>query len=40
VNVFIVLASSGQKPQFVANFKFWGLPYWPPFTDEGQIWYV
>jgi len=33
-----VSASGGQKPQFWANFDFWGLLYRPPFTDEGQIW--
>ena len=26
VNVFIVSASGGQKPQFLANFDIWGLP--------------
>jgi len=31
------IASSGQKPQFSANFDFWGLLYRPPFTDERQI---
>ena len=40
LNVFIVSASGGQKPQFWANFDFWGLLYRPPFTDEGQIWYA
>jgi len=38
LNVFTVSASGGQKPQFWANFDFWGLLYRPPFTDEGQIW--
>jgi len=38
VNVFIVSASGGQKPQFWATFDIWGLPYRTPFTDEGQIW--
>jgi len=33
-----VSASGGQKPQFLANFDFWGLLYRPPFTDQGQIW--
>ena len=36
--MFIVSASSGQKPQFWANVDFWGLLYRPPITDEGQIW--
>ena len=39
-NVFIVSASGGQKPQFWANFDFWGLLYRPPFTDDSQIWCV
>ena len=38
MNVFIVSASGGQNPQFLANFDVWGLPYQPPFTNEGQIW--
>jgi len=38
VNVFIVSASGGQKPQFWANFDIWGLPHQPPFADEDQIW--
>jgi len=38
VNVFTVSAFGGHKPQFWANFDFWGLPYPLPFTDEGQIW--
>ena len=39
LNVFIVAASGGQKPQFLANFDILGgLLYRPPFTDEGQIW--
>ena len=38
MNVFIVLASGGLKPQFWANFDFWELLYRPPFTDEGKIW--
>ena len=29
LNGFIVSASSGQKPQFCANFDFWGLLYHP-----------
>ena len=40
MNVFIVLASGGQKPQFWANFDFLGLLYRLPFTIEGQIWYA
>ena len=38
VNVFTVSVSGGQKPQFWAIFKIWGLLYRPHFTDEGQIW--
>ena len=41
LKVFIVSASSGQKPQFWANVYFWGAPpvlYRPPITDEGNIW--
>ena len=38
LKVFIVSASSVQKPQFWANFDFWGLLYRPPITDESQIW--
>ena len=38
MNVFIVLASIGRKPQFLANFDIWGAPVPAPFTDEGQIW--
>jgi len=38
LNVFIVSANRGQKPQFWANFEFWGLLYRPPFTDDGQMW--
>jgi len=38
VNVFTVSASSGRKPQLLANFDFLGLLYRPPFTDEGNIW--
>jgi len=37
LNVFIVSASGGQKPQFLVNFDIWGLVYRHPFTDEGQI---
>jgi len=39
LNMFIESASGGQKPEFWANFDFWGLLYRPPFTNEGQIWY-
>ena len=35
LNVFIVEASGGQKPQFWANFDILRAPR---FTDEGQIW--
>jgi len=38
VNVFIVSASGGQKPQFWAILDICGTPYQPPFTDEGHIW--
>jgi len=41
VNVFILSASGGQKPQFWANFDIliWGgAPVPTPFTDEGHIW--
>jgi len=38
--MFIESASGGQKPQFLANFDFWGFLYRPPFTNEGQIWYA
>jgi len=38
LNVFIVLPSGGQKPQFWANVEFWGLLYRLPFTDKAQIW--
>ena len=31
-------ASSGQKPQFLANFDIFGCSCTDPFTDEGQIW--
>ena len=31
-------ASSGEKPQFWANFDFLGAPVPTPLTDEGQIW--
>jgi len=35
VNVFIVSAFGGQKPQFLANFDIFGAAI--TFTDEGQI---
>jgi len=38
LNVFIVSASGGQKPQFWTQLTKWGLLYRPSFTDEGQIW--
>ena len=38
LNVFIVSASGGQKPQVWANFDIWGLLYRPHFTNEGQMW--
>ena len=38
LNVFIVSASGGQKPQLWANFDFLEAPVPTPFTDEGQIW--
>ena len=38
LNVFIVSASNGQKPQFWTNFDILGAPVSTPFTDEGQIW--
>jgi len=38
LNVFIVSATGGQKPQLWAHFDFWGLLYRPPFIDEGHIW--
>ena len=38
VSPYLHLASSGQKPQFWANFDFWGLLYRLPFTDKRQIW--
>ena len=37
LNVFIVSASGGQKPQFWTNYDLWGLLYRPPLTNEGQI---
>ena len=43
LNGFIVSAPGGQKPQFWVNFDIWhswALLYRPPFTDEGQIWWV
>jgi len=38
LNVFIVSASGGQKPQFWANFDILGAPVPTLITDEGQIW--
>jgi len=40
LNVFIVSASGGQKPQFWAYFDFLGapVPTPTPFTNEGQMW--
>ena len=38
LNVFIVSASGGQKPQFGQLLTFGRLLYRPPFTHEGQIW--
>ena len=32
-----LLAFGGQKPQFLANFDFWGLLYRSLLTDDGQI---
>jgi len=40
LNLFIVLAFGGQKPQFWANFYIWGLLYRHPFIDKGQIWCI
>jgi len=37
-NVFIVSASGGQKPQFLADFDLWLAPEPSPFTDQSQIW--
>ena len=37
LNVFIVSASNGQKT-ILGKFWLWGFLYWPPFTDDGQIW--
>ena len=37
LNVFIVSASGGQKPQFWTNFDFWRFLHRPPFTDDGEI---
>jgi len=31
LNMFIVSASSDQKPQFLANFNIWGIPVLTPF---------
>ena len=38
LNVFVVSASGGQKPQFWANLDILGAPVPTPFTNEGQIW--
>jgi len=38
LNAFIVSASGGQKPQFLAHFDLWGAPVPTRFTDEGQVW--
>ena len=38
LNVFIVSASNGQKPQFWANFDIFGAPVPTPFTNDGEIW--
>ena len=40
LNVFIVSASGGQKPQYFGQFflQFYGLLHRPPFTDKGKIW--
>jgi len=38
LNVLIVSACSGQKPQFWENFDIWRTPVPTPFNDEGQIW--
>jgi len=38
LNVFIMSASGGQKPQFRANFDVFAAPVPTPFTDEGQMW--
>jgi len=40
LNVFIVSASSGQQPQFCANFDFLGATVPTRFTGEGQMWCV
>jgi len=40
LNVFIVLDSGGQKPQFWANFDIWEASIPIPFTKKGQIWCV
>jgi len=37
LNMFIVSASGGQKPQFWEIVTFWGLLYRSPVTDLGQI---
>ena len=38
LNVLIVSASGGQKPQFWTNCDFLGATVPTAFTDEGQIW--
>ena len=38
LNVFTVSASGGQKPQFWANFDFWGVCCTDPLLPMGQIW--
>jgi len=38
LNVFFLLASGGQRPQFSANFEFLGAPVPTPFIDKGQVW--
>ena len=38
LNVFNVSAFGGQKPQFWANFAFFGAPVPTPFTDADQTW--
>ena len=38
LNVFLVSASGGQKPQFWSNFDFSRAPVPTPLTNQGQIW--
>jgi len=40
LNLFIVSASGGQKPQFWANFDFLGAPVPTPFTDPNVVCYI